>query len=60
LIQIETLASQAIFFYLKNAAKFESQKELFDFLDLSLDHKTKEFVATCIAILRRQRRSIGW
>jgi hypothetical protein len=39
LIQIETLASQAIFFYLNNAAKFENQKELFDFLDLPLDQQ---------------------
>jgi len=37
LIQVETLASQAIFFYLKNAARFENQKELCDFLDLPLD-----------------------
>jgi hypothetical protein len=39
LVQVETFASQAIFFYLKNAAKFENQKELFDFLDLPLDQE---------------------
>jgi hypothetical protein len=39
LTQIETFASQAIFFYLNNAAKFDSQRELFDFLDLSLDQQ---------------------
>jgi hypothetical protein len=40
LMQVETMASQAIFFYLNNAAKFENQKELCDFLDLPLDqHK---------------------
>jgi hypothetical protein len=39
LIQTETLASQAIFFYIKNAARFENQKEIFDFLDLPLDHQ---------------------
>jgi len=39
LIQTETLASQAIFFYIKNAAKFENQKEILDFLDLPLDHR---------------------
>lgn len=39
LIQIETLVSQAIFFYLNNAAKFENQQELFDFLDLPLDQR---------------------
>jgi hypothetical protein len=39
LIQTETLASQAIFFYINNATKFENQKELFDFLDLPLDQR---------------------
>jgi hypothetical protein len=39
LIQIEEFAGQAIFFYLKNAAKFDSQRELFDFLDLPLDQQ---------------------
>jgi hypothetical protein len=46
LLQTETLASHAIFFYLKHAAKFENRKELFDFLDLPLDQQK----------LRRQQR----
>jgi len=39
LVQVETLASQVIFFYLKNAAKFENLEEIFDFLDLPLDQQ---------------------
>ena len=46
LMQAETLASQALFFYLKNAARFENQNEIFDFLDLPLDLKR----------LKRQRK----
>jgi hypothetical protein len=46
LIQTETLASQAIFFYITNAAKFENQKEILDFLDLPLDQQK----------LKRQRK----
>jgi len=46
LIQTETLVSRAIFFYLENAAKFENQKEILEFLDLPLDEKK----------LRRQRK----
>ncbi|QWG13649.1 hypothetical protein KMZ29_02615 [Bradyrhizobium sediminis] len=46
LMQTEMLASQAIFFYLENAAKFENQREIFDFLDLPLDRQK----------LRRQRK----
>lgn len=39
LAQAETLASQAIFFYLKNAGKFQSLHEIHDFLDLPLDQE---------------------
>lgn len=35
--QAERLASQSIFFYLSNAAKFENRSEIVDFLDLPLD-----------------------
>ncbi|MDH2404281.1 hypothetical protein QCM77_30655 [Bradyrhizobium sp. SSUT18] len=39
LVQAEMLAGQAIFFYLRNAGRFQSLGELHDFLDLPLDQE---------------------
>lgn len=37
IVQSETMASQALFFYLRNANKFRSLAEIYSFLDLPLD-----------------------
>lgn len=42
LVQAETLASQAIFFHLREASKFENRAEVLEFLDLPLDNKKLE------------------
>lgn len=57
LTQAEALASQAIFFYINNAAKFENQNEIIDFLDLPLDQvKLKRQRAISNFFVRYQNR----
>lgn len=39
LVQAESMASQALFFYLQHAGKFANLEEIHAFMDLPLDHK---------------------